>query len=507
MSNMKTVLTSKQMKLLEKVTIEQIGIPSLVLIEKAAGAAYKLIECMKVKTVLVFAGNGNNGSDGYFLADMLNKSGYEVKLVFTGNEDKRTKENEILSKRFIDNGGVQIENYLEEKADLYVDAMLGIGISRDLEGKYLEAVKYINSLKGKVLALDIPTGLNSDTGKVQGEAIKADYTICFGSYKKGLFLGEGPDYTGRLLFDSAGIFPLEYVENNGYTDIPECELKCIEEDDIASLLYERKVTGNKGTFGKVIIIAGSKEMKGAALLASRGAMAVGAGMVKILTDKECENAYLSVAPELMCGIYNDISDDKLDKEFDWCNTVVIGPGLSQSAEAFRLVEYTVNNCPKTVVVDADGLNILADNMKWLLERKEKGYQTIITPHPMEFTRLFNVNIKDRKYEDVSFLKEMASKYGVILVAKNARTIIASDSECFVNRYGNSGLGRAGSGDILSGVIGGLSYPCHDNMKAAVLAVAFHALGGDRAAKKYSEYTLTSDRIIEGIMETVEALAK
>ena len=123
MSNMKTVLTSKQMKLLEKVTIEQIGIPSLVLIEKAAGAAYKLIECMKVKTVLVFAGNGNNGSDGYFLADMLNKSGYKVKLVFTGNEDKRTKENEILSKRFIDNGGIQIENYLEEKADLYVVAV------------------------------------------------------------------------------------------------------------------------------------------------------------------------------------------------------------------------------------------------------------------------------------------------------------------------------------------------------------------------------------------------
>lgn len=507
MSNMKTVLTSKQMKLLEKVTIDEIGIPSLVLIEHAAGAAFKYIESLKVKSVLVFAGNGNNGSDGYLLADMLMKADYDVKLYFTGNSDKRTEENSILMEKFKSDGGNIIDSYENEEAELYVDAMLGIGISRDLEGEYKDAVEYINSKEGYVLSLDIPTGINSDNGKVQGVAIKAYTTICFGSYKKGLFTGDGPDYTGKVITDSAGIYPLEYVIENNYSDLPDCELNALEENDLSEYLYDRKITGNKGTFGKVLIIAGSKEMKGAAVLSARGAMAVGAGMVKILTDKECENAYLSVAPELMCGRYNEISGDKLDKEFSWCDTVVIGPGLSKSQEAVNLVKYTILNCNKPVVADADALNILSDNMNWLEERSKKGLETVVTPHPMEFSRLFGVDIRERKYEDTTFLKDMASKYNLIIVAKNARTIIADKNECVINVFGNSGLARAGSGDILSGIIGGLLFPTKDNYKAAIAGVGFHALGGDVAAGKYSEYTLTSDRIIEGVMEAIERICQ
>lgn len=283
----------------------------------------------------------------------------------------------------------------------------------------------------------------------------------------------------------------------------------LQKEDIKDMMYKRPKDGNKGTFGKVLIIAGSVNMKGAALLAAKGCFAVGAGMVKVLSDEINARDYLAVCPELMVGRYNGIATEDLKKEIAWCDTCVIGPGLSINDETVRLVREVLEMCDKPLLVDADGLNILAKDMEYLLKRKEKGYKTILTPHPGEFARLFKTNGSilqsgSTDYANSEILKELAKTYGTILVAKDSQTRITDGEKVYLNTYGNSGLARAGSGDILSGVIGGLMFNSKDLLTAAALGVMLHALGADEAVKDTTEYSLESNEIIEGIKNVIKA---
>ncbi len=270
------------------------------------------------------------------------------------------------------------------------------------------------------------------------------------------------------------------------------------------MLYKRPQNGNKGTFGKVLVIAGSVNMKGAALLCAKGAFAVGAGMVKVLSDEINARDYLSVCPELMVGRYNDITKDELKKEIAWCDTCVIGPGLSVNEKTKTLVKDVLEICDKPLLIDADGLNILSEDMGMLVKRKERGQKTVLTPHPGEFARLFYVCEKEGKtHDNPEYVGYLAEKFGVVLVAKDAKTLVSDGTTTYINNYGNSGLARAGSGDILSGVIGGLMYNSKDILTAAVLGVTLHALGADEAVKETSEYSLESLEIIEGIKKVIK----
>lgn len=519
---MECIVTSKQMKDIEKYTIEELGVPSLVLIERASMAAAKIVlDKIKPKNVLVLSGAGNNGADGYAVSRMLLDEGVAVYNIFVGKPEKCTQENikerEILEKmgqkiytwETIKTGGkIQLVNglsvdagiLLKRKYDLIIDGLLGIGINRFLEGGVLEAVDFINQKKNSsfLLSLDVPTGLNADNGQVMGQCVNADATITFGQVKAGLLLGDGPNYTGAMFFDKAGIVTNEDADIYGYQAV---------ESLIAKILYERKITGNKGTFGKVLIIGGNKSMAGAGLLAARAAMQTGAGMVKLLSlAKENADSYLKVCPELMSG-YLDKEDyrSSLDKEFGWCDTIIIGPGLAQDEFASDVFDYVLNKFEKNLVIDADGLNLLSKNIELLKVRKKKECDTVITPHPLEFARLFDCDIKDRKHQDIQFIKKFSDKYGIIIVAKDARTITADGKDAFINPYGNSGMAKAGSGDMLAGVVGGLLFPMRNPLLASVCAVGIHGLAGDYAAKHYSEYTLNSAIILESIGAVIDSL--
>lgn len=503
---MKSVLTAAQMKALEKITMEDYGIPSETLIENAARAAFEALMDLNVKNVLIFAGSGNNGADGFALAVLFLKNSLSAEVCFTGNPSSRTVENASFEKKYTDIGGKVInisEIDKEKKYDAVVDGIFGIGLNRGLSDEYRTIVDLINEKEGIKLALDIPSGLSADTGNILNASVKANYTVCFGAYKKGLLINEGPNVTGKIILAPAGIVSFENL-SEAKANLPfEVPLKAVEKEDLGKMIYKRPANGNKGTFGKVLTVAGSPNMKGAGILSARGCFSVGAGMVKVMSAKVNGSDYLNVCPELMMSSYDDITEANLQKEIDWCDVCVAGPGLSINGNTKRITEYLIKECRKPLLLDADGLNILSENPTLLTERAKCGFKTILTPHPGEFQRLFKAQISDRLFENPEFLRQKAGEYGAVIVAKSARTMISDEKTTYINLYGNSGLGRAGSGDILSGVIGGLLFNSKDETEAAVLGVMIHSLGGDKAADKYGEYSVESCDIIEGIRETMK----
>lgn len=508
---MTKILSVEQIREAERFTTENIGISSLVLIERASRSVVDDIIKEHPEKVLILCGMGNNGADGFALARILCESEVMTDIVCIGNPDKATDENRKEKEIFENTLKYMHEDMkgniydklsdIPSGYDLYIDAILGVGLSRPLEGEYFEAVSFINSRKayGKVFALDIPTGLNADSGRVMGLCVNCNRTYTFGCLKTGLFLGEGPNFTGELKLSSAGI-------NNSSV---KAEMTLIEKDTVKSLLYRRPRTGNKGTFGKVLVVAGSSDMAGAALMCARGAFSVGAGMVKILTDKVNISPLLQSIPEAMISSYSDMDENELSHEIDWCDTVVIGPGLSKSEKAARLLETVCDICEKPLIIDADGLNLL--NEKILAKRKEKGLITVLTPHPGEFSRLFGTVTAERMHQSISFVKECADKEGVILVCKDCNTIISDGSEAVLSAFGNDGLARAGSGDILAGVISGVMYPMLQSGRSAfesvILGVSLHGLGAERATRDSSTYCLSSSMIIAGIQGVFTTLVQ
>lgn len=484
------ILTASQMKLTEKYTIENIGIPSLVLMERAALIAFNTIMTRNPNKVAILAGRGNNGGDGIALARMLYSAGVNTDLLIVGNPDKTTSENQSQQHAFQMLGG-NIKTNLSElsdnnnsKYDVIVDALLGIGISRDLTSDYLNAVNYINESNSYIYSLDIPTGIHTDTGIVLGAAVKANETICFSEIKLGLLLNDGPVYSGKLTCCDVGIIKSDKSLN-------EESIKAITISDIPQLIPKRTPIGHKGSFGKILIIAGSSSMAGAALLSSKASFAAGAGMVKLISPSINKEAILANLPELMYSDADNINEEELSRDINWCDIVIIGPGLSTDSRATAITEYIFKNTDKTLIADADAINILSNNMEWLIERKNKNLTTILTPHPGEFKRLF---------KDKTDAPKLAQEYGCIIVAKNAKTIITDGSSTFINMTGNSGMAVAGSGDVLTGILASIIFNTKNLIIGAALSVYLHGAAGDLASKNKSEYSMTASDIIGSLGE-------
>lgn len=585
------ILISTQMRDTERYTMEELGITSMVLMERAALSAFNLIMTHEPKKVIVFAGSGNNGADGIAVARMMLMKDVDVTLCLIGNREKATKENIGQLQTYLKLGGriadigvavkvtgesdeqdlsdasdvsdrpnVSGEKLGDMQFDIIVDALLGIGISRELEGDYLKAVKLINLCRGTkksgsnnanhavasrpyIFSLDIPTGLNTDNGKVMGMAVIADETICFSECKRGLILSKGPEYAGKVSVYDVGIVTydkyLNYANNNQYLNNSdnirgksekEELLRAFSMEDSRELMPKREITGHKGTFGKVLVIAGSEKMAGAALLSSKAAFATGAGMVKLISPQINRQAILSCLPELMYEDADNITDVVLMESINWADIIILGPGLSMDDNAKRFVEFVMLKATKPVVVDADAINIIAENKELLIKRKAKDAVTIMTPHPGEFNKVFADETNDvQNNVDVNSpecVRSIANKYGIVLVAKNARTLISNGIESYVNLIGNSGMATAGCGDVLTGIMAVIMHnfiriaktdkklnsekDCTDDMplslaKAAALAVFIHGQAGDMAAADKNEYSVTPSDIIEAIPRVIELI--
>lgn len=492
---MKYVLNSKQMKDCDLSVINGDISKSLELIDRASSACVKHLysDGFDLTKALIVCGRGNNGADGMAIAGKLIADNHEAVVLICDDKKIFSKEASLLAEKI---DMITLDEFKRKyRADEFtciVDAIFGIGLSRDVEGKYLEIIEMINESGVKVLSVDIPSGISSDNGRIMKGAVKAYVTVTFACLKAGQLLYPGKLHCGKLYVEDIGV-PLIDAELKNYcvTDI----------FDDGNYLPKRVQWGNKGTFGKVLIVAGSSEIFGAAYLAAMAAYKSGCGMVHILTERSNVYSLQQMIPEALLHFYDEKNTqeavDMLEVLLDGCDCICAGSGLGQSNTAIALVKGIIES-DKKMVLDADALNIISK--EGLLGKINKG-NCILTPHVMEMSRLCGLSCDNIKENFISCALKFSNENNVILVLKDAVTVVASKNECtYINRTGNCSMAKAGSGDVLAGIITGLLAQEGKLLNAAQLGVYIHGLIGDRALKNTGEYSLMARNLLDGIEE-------
>lgn len=510
------LVTASEMKQYDKNTIEFHRMPSLLLMERAALVTVEAMQHVLEKgpkRILVVAGCGNNGGDGLAVGRLLLLAGHEVRFILLGEKEKCSQETkcqvEILESYGARSFGRMTE--IEYDMDIVIDAVFGVGLSRPVEGDHAKAVAWINERNAYVCSIDIPSGIQADTGAVSGCAVRADLTVTYGFYKLGQMLYPGAGYCGSLVCGQMGIDEKSFLNKEPvwYT------YRGIQD----GLLPQRTPDGNKGTFGKVLVIAGSKQSCGAAMLSAKSAFSAGAGMVKVVTIKDNKDALLQYVPEAMLLLYETENTDSEQPAFwaslreavIWADCILIGPGIGQESMAKRLLRYCIEECGLPMVIDADGLNLLAGNKKLqtlIAERNSPERVIILTPHLGEFGRLYGCDTSGCREHITEYPRLLADRLHCILVCKDARTVVAeADSgTCYLNTTGNAGMATAGSGDVLAGMVAGLLARGMNGRKAAETGVYLHGLAGDLAAEAKTQEAMTATDIIGQLPAAVRACA-
>jgi len=478
-----TLYTAEQVRELDRITIEEQGIPGLTLMTRAAAAAFEVLKCgwPDVKRLMVCCGLGNNGGDGYLLASMASQNGYDVTVLVAGDENTLKGDARSAYEHWQRSSGQTI-NYEQaamalERIDLVVDALLGTGLAREVQGSLATLIGNLNQSGKPVLAIDIPSGLNADTGQVMGIAIKASKTISYIGLKQGLFTASGRDYCGEVLFDGLGV-PDEVMERIK----PACRV--IDPACMNDLLPQRQASTHKGQCGHVLLIGGDKGMTGAIQMSAEAAARSGAGLVSIATRKEHAVQITTLRPELMC--YGVESIVELEKLLINADVIAIGPGLGQSEWAESLLDRVLQS-DLPLVVDADALN--------LLSKKSPGRNNwVLTPHPGEAARLLNGSNAAVQHDRFFSVKAIAEKFNAVTVLKGSGSLVFAPEtqDCFLCRDGNPGMASGGMGDILTGVIAGLLAQNLPLIQATCCAVQIHARAADEAAQAGQRGTLATD---------------
>ena len=489
---MKRILTGAQMKECDAAQIRA-GTPSYVLMERAARSVVDEIyrNGWEKMQVLVVCGNGNNGGDGLIAARLLHMDGVSGHVCCVGYATHCTPETGQAYTDSLQSGVFFARSPIGSSYGLIVDALFGIGLSRAPEGQYREIIQQINRCDAKVLAVDIPSGICADTGKAPGAAVRADVTVAMAAYKRGHVLEKGVDYSGKVVCADIGIS----TELFDITDNAAALAYVIEEREL-SLIPRRKRDANKGTFGRVLIIGGSRGMCGAAYLCAKAAYRSGAGLVEIFTCEENRQPLQILLPEAIVTAYTgDIPDlTLLAAALERASFVVLGPGLGQNAGAEFLVRETLWRTRVPLVCDADALNVCAAHALAYPD----DIPVIVTPHPGEFSRMTGQNIEALSQDPQSSAIQYALENKVICVLKFARTVITDGSALFVNMSGGPVLSKGGSGDVLCGVIAGMLCSGMSPIGAACLGVYVHGRAGEAAQSAYGEYSPLASEVCDEI---------
>ena len=481
--------TGEQMRRADLYTIEEIGVPSMVLMERAA---LEVVRCMEeeqldFRKVLVICGSGNNGGDGYAIARLLHLKGHDVTIFFAGNSQKRSEENAQQAKIAAHYEIPVITNLGTEEYSVIIDALFGTGLKREVTGHYREVLCSVNQMAGKKVAVDLPSGIHDTTGARMGIAFCADLTVAIAFPKRGLFLQEGNVCAGKILTGDIGISSETFSEGTvtfGY-----------EKQDLFLGFPKRKKNSHKGSYGKVLMIAGSKGMSGAAYLSAKAAYAVGAGLVQIYTHEENRVILQQLLPEVIITTYDTFDSEQLEKLIQWADVIGIGCGLGKSDTAERVMQYTLKRALVPCVVDADGINILSKHMEWI---EETNALIVLTPHMKEMSRMLQCSVKELIEQRMEKLHAFVERYKVVCVLKDARTLVAKEHQnTYLNLSGNAAMAKAGSGDVLAGVIVGILAQQCEPYTSACLGVFLHGLAGDMARDKKGAYSvLASDLVAE-----------
>lgn len=468
------------------------NIPAIILMENAGRSSKEIIEKyfgnLEKKKIIVFAGHGNNGGDGLCLARHLSFiSNSKLKIFLLSNSDKFKNEAKInlniLQKSGFETTVLTQKNIPDlQNCDLIIDAIFGIGFSRIMPELHQKVIKSINKSQKTVISIDIPSGINADTGQIETTAIKANLTITMELPKPGLFLPPAVDFVGKLEIARLG-YPLELINSQKIsTDL-------LEEKDILSLIPRWPPSTHKGSRGKVLIVAGSKSYVGAPFLAAQAALKSGAGLVELAIPeslyyplaKRVTEIILHPMPETKNKSFAHTALEKILELAEKNDAVLIGPGISQDDETKALVKNLIEEIKKPLVIDADGLNSLSEDMSIL---KRRTHTTILTPHPGEMARLLKSTAEEVQKNRLTVSRQFSKEFNTHLVLKGAYSIISlPDGEQFVNPTGNPGMAQAGTGDVLAGIIVSFLGQKLSPANAMKLACFLHGKTGDLLAKK------------------------
>ena len=457
------------------------GVPGYTLMKRAGEAALRYLRQRwpMAHRIVIVCGAGNNGGDGYVLGRFAQAAGLTVAVLSAVPPEKLRGDARQAADDFKASGG-SLRPFSPEhlaEGDVIVDALLGTGLQGEVRAGVAEAIRAINASDQPVFALDVPSGLDSDTGMPHGQSVRADCTVTFVGLKTGLFTGDGPEFAGTVTFDD-----LELAPPDSATFKPRLER--IFDTEIQRALPRRRRAANKGDFGRVLIVGSGFGMPGAARLAGEACLRVGAGVVTVAVAPENVAAISAGRPELICLPLGD--PGALVEAVDRADVLAIGPGLGRTPWARAALDVVLRS-EKTMVVDADALNIIAE-MKC---RPRNNW--ILTPHPGEAGRLLGISTRDIQADRLQALDRLTEKYGGTVVLKGAGTLVGFNGRTpGLCERGNPGMASAGTGDVLTGAVAGILAQCRDTWLAARVGVLVHAMAGDAAARTGERGLLASD---------------
>lgn len=485
------IATAEQMRLCDRKAMEEFGIPGIVLMENAGLGTVSAVEQIygnpRGRQVAVVVGPGNNGGDGLVIARLLHRLGAEVQVFLLVPPEKfrgdaavnfaAARELPLAMDYLPEGGGLEKLAASLRKSWLIIDAIFGTGLTRPVAGHFAEVIDCLNQAGPPVVAVDIPSGLCSDSGRPLGISVRARLTTTYGLAKVGQVIQPGVRYVGRLEVIDIGI-PPEVVKAVGIRQ------ELLAPEVVGAWLPERRPEGHKGTFGHLMIVAGSVGKSGAALLGGQGALRSGVGLVTLCAPKRLADIFSAALIEAMTlplresdGFFSGKDLDFILREAAQRSALVLGPGLGTEQETGELVAGLYRKLAVPMVIDADGLNLLARNLNLL---KNPPGPRILTPHPGEMARLCGLSASEVQQDRVKAAMEFATRFKLTLVLKGASTVVAgADGNIAVNPTGNPGMAAGGMGDVLAGLLGGLLAQGISPWKAACLGVFVHGLAADR----------------------------
>jgi len=512
------VLTSRQMKEIDRTAIEEIGIRGTILMENAGRQIFKKIrekfqELSKEKIVIV-AGKGNNGGDGFVVARLLHNHGAAPHVLLLASKGEVRGDAAVNLKK-AEKIGIKINEVCSLKdwklqkekishSSVLVDAIFGTGLVKPAQGFYAAVIKDINKSKAYKIAVDIPSGLSSDAFQIIGPCVKADLTVTLAAPKVSHVFPPAEDYVGELVVADISIPSSLFDDEN-------LKLELVEKKTVLPYFRRRRKDTHKGTYGHLFIVSGSLGKTGAAAMAGKAALKMGAGLVTVGTPESCLPIVARSMDELMTEPLDEtkektISHEALKKVLSLLkgkDALMIGPGISTHKSTSELVLSLMPEINVPAVVDADALNILASKPEKIKSLRQPA---VLTPHPGEFARLLNLSTRDVVERKLELAPQFAEKYGIYLVLKAYRTITATpDGKVFINPTGNPGMATAGSGDVLSGMIASMIVQEKNLLEAVLAAVYIHGLSGDIGAEKLGEKALTAGDIIRYLPSGIRRL--
>jgi hydroxyethylthiazole kinase-like uncharacterized protein yjeF len=515
---MELVATAEEMQHCDRVAISKFGIPSIVLMENAGRSVADVAEGefgpVTRKLIYVLCGKGNNGGDGFVVARHLHSRGGKVKVFLVARAsnlkgDPKTnlailqetiKKERSSTLQLYDKAGAS--NLKKQPSpDLIIDALFGTGFSGAVKGEYEKIIRWMNGSDARVIAVDVPSGVDADNGKVENVAVAADATVTMGLRKIGLLVYRGRECSGTVRVADIGIPRIVYQRSGIRTWY-------VQRADVCSMLPRRPLRAHKHSVGKIFVLAGSRGLTGAAVMSCNSAMRAGAGAVVLGIPKSLLPVVSKKLTEVMPNPLEETDDQsvsgrampEITRLLSWSDLVVVGPGLGRNSETEEIILELIETIKKPVLIDADGLNALALDPKLVKRRKA---ETILTPHTGELSRITKLPAEEIEQNRVDVARSESKALGCYLVLKGAPTVVGTPrGDVYINSTGNPGMATAGTGDVLTGAIAGLWGQHISAAEAAVCGVYLHGLAGDLAKEKFGEMGLTATDIIEALPRAI-----